>query len=535
MPPRKDLGAILVDEDVLAAKDLERVVRGKDARRPLWAALVDAELATTEQIFRALSARFGVPIVSEERLAEAQPPEVLKRAISRGEAIVAGLLPIDLSPDGQRATVVMVDPSDEQTLADFLTRAQVPEGRALLARRDAIVRTIERTWAETTAVVTPLPPARRRFGPSKSAPQAVTTIGPAPSTPPFGSPPVQAVGDEDVTGTVKLDPSLQAEISRLPPRLTQADALTPLPQRRPKRPTPQPPPEPTRATPPEPTRPAPRDGGESPSEALRAEERLTRALVETVEALAGELEARIVGGSGAGAEMARLSRRVARQLGLGRRVAEEIGVAAHLFVLDRALRQVEGSGSAGVFAELGWSAAGDEGLLPVLRALTAASSGFGRAAGAPPATMPIGARIIGAVADYQELGAAATAMPDLDTVSQLLRASPAGAQVVDALLRVLESDRGDKTPATPTTLPATSMLKDKPPALPPKDKPPTLPPKDKPPALPVAKDKPIPMPTPAPRTVARDDSDADDEPPTPPPQISDSDKTQRKPIPRKEG
>jgi len=76
--------------------------------------------------------------------------------------------------------------------------------------------------------------------------------------------------------------------------------------------------------------------------------------------------------------------------------------------------------------------------------------------------MPMGARIIGAVADYQELGAAATAGPDLDTVSQLLRASPAGAQVVDALLRVLESDRGDKTPATPTTLPATSMLRDEP-------------------------------------------------------------------------
>ena len=97
-----------------------------------------------------------------------------------------------------------------------------------------------------------------------------------------------------------------------------------------------------------------------------------------------------------------------------------------------------------------------------MRALTAASSGFGRAAaGAQAPTIPLGARIIGAVADYQELGAAATAMPDLDTVSQLLRASPAGAQVVDALLRVLESDRGDKTPATPTMLPATSMLKER--------------------------------------------------------------------------
>ncbi len=232
MPPRKDLGAILVDEDVLDQKDLERVARGKEgARRPLWAILVESELATPEQIFRALSARFGVPVVSDERLAEVTPPEPLKRAISRAEALVAGMFPIDLSADGQRATVVMVDPSDEATLADFLTRAQVPEGRALLARRDAITRAVERVWGEATALVTPLPPGKRKppvVGPtSKSAPQAI-----------------QPISDDDVTGTVKLDPSLQAEISRLPARMSQADALTPLPQRRPRRPTPPPNPAP---------------------------------------------------------------------------------------------------------------------------------------------------------------------------------------------------------------------------------------------------------------------------------------------------
>ncbi|MGZ3407524.1 MAG: GspE/PulE/PilB domain-containing protein, partial [Polyangia bacterium] len=295
MPPRKDLGAILVDEDVLDAKDLERVARGKEgARRPLWAILVESELATADQIFRALSGRFGVPVVSDERLVEMTPPEALKRAISRPEALLAGLLPIDLTADGQRATVVMVDPSDEQTLAEFLTRAQVPEGRALLARREAIIRAVERVYGETTAVVTPLPPSRKKALPS--APVQV----------------VKPVTDEDITGTVKLDPSLQAEISRLPPRMSQADALTPLPQRRPRRPTPPPIGDPPRAP-----------ASETPSEALRAEERLTRALVEAVEALSSELEARVVGGSGSGAEMARLARRVARQLGLGRRVADE--------------------------------------------------------------------------------------------------------------------------------------------------------------------------------------------------------------------
>jgi hypothetical protein len=92
--------------------------------------------------------------------------------------------------------------------------------------------------------------------------------------------------------------------------------------------------------------------------------------------------------------------------------------------------------------------------VPILRALTAASAGFGRAAANQ--TPPAGARIIGAVADYLELGAATTAVPDLDTVSQLLRASAAGAQVVDALLRVLELDRGDVTPTTPTVNPPTT-------------------------------------------------------------------------------
>ncbi|MDB4965271.1 MAG: hypothetical protein JWN44_960 [Myxococcales bacterium] len=536
MALKKDLGSILVDEDVLDAKALERVVAGNTGRRPLWAALVDADVANADQIFRAMAARFGVPVVSDDRLSEVQVPESLKRALTRGEALATGLLPVDLSADGQRATVVMVDPSDERTLAEFLTRARVPEGRALLARREALMRATERCFGDATAVVTPLPPQQRRgSGPSRpptlppmTQPQppvmpsqagAFSTGGAAKAglTPPHGAQRLEA-RDDDVTGTVKLDPSLQAEIQRLPARMSQADALTPLPRPRPKRPTPHtaappipppqpPPPSPTASSHASPSSGAaadePHKSAETQSEALRAEERLTRALIESVEVLASELEARVVGGAGGGAEMARLARRVARQLGLARRAADEIGVAAQLYALDRVIRSVEGPHSADMFADLGWAAAGDGGLLQILRSLTAASSGFGRSgpAGATPA-VPIGARIIGAVADYQELGAAATAAPDLDTVSQLLRASPAGAQVVDALLRVLESDRGDKTPATPTTLPATSMLREKP--------------------------------------ESEDLSmqfDDDDDQPTPQPILTndDSEKTQRKPYPRKEG
>jgi hypothetical protein len=251
--------------------------------------------------------------------------------------------------------------------------------------------------------------------------------------------------------------------------MLQSEPLTPVPQNRPA-------PRPRKATPPPAPTPAPPaavaspaivpnttppggveawgggTAGQSPEEALRAEERFSRALVGAVEALATELEARIMGGAGQGAEMARLSRRVARQLGIGRRAADEIGVAAQLFAVDRLLRNLDGAASADLFADLGWAAAGESGLVPTLRALTAASAGFGRVTANQPS--PTGARIIGAVADYLELGAATTAIPDLDTVSQLLRASPAGAQVVDALLRVLEIDRGDVTPTSPTVTPA---------------------------------------------------------------------------------
>jgi hypothetical protein len=371
MPPRKDLGSLLVDEEVLDAKDLERVRE----RRPLWSALIDAELATAEQIFRALSARFGVPVVSDDRLGDVTVPEPLRRILPRSEALTLGILPVDLTPDGQRATVVMIDPSDEATLAELLTRAQIPEGRALLGRREALQRAIDRCLGGgDTAVVAPLPAPRRttgRFAPIKPA------IEPPPPPPPPTPPPIPAlkpVGDNDVTGTVKLDPQLQAELQKLPPRALTADPLTPLPRPRPKRPTP--PSSPSDAS--EPIKP------ETPSEALRAEERLTRALIETVEALATELE-RHLGAAGQGSEMARLARRVARQLNLGRRAADEIGVAAQLFAVDRALRAVDGAAAADVFSELGWAASGDGGLLPVLRALTAASAGFGRA----PARWPI--------------------------------------------------------------------------------------------------------------------------------------------------
>jgi len=411
MPPRKDLGSILVDENVIGQKDLDRVERErKSGGKPLWAALLDSKLTSEDELFFLLAQRFGAPVLAEEVIADTKMPasEQIRRALTRDQAAEGGILPIDIAADGSRVTVVMVDPSDEATLAAFLTRAQVPEGRAHLGRRSAIERAIDRCYG---------------VAPKASKPKPA-----------------------DVTGTVKLDPELAAEIERLPARVLKAEPLTPPPPASPndkKR---------VRSKTPQPIPPT-----ASVDEAQRlGDERFTRALIQAVEALAHELELRVGGAddpghfgrAGNASTMARMARRVARQMGVGKRAAEEIGIAAQLYALDALLQRVDrgdGSPASDLFGDLGWPAAGEGGLVPILKALTAASQGFGRPSqGAPP----LGARIISVVADYLELGAAA-GEADLDTVSQLLRASSAGAPVVDALLRVLELDKQeDRTPAT---------------------------------------------------------------------------------------
>src|SRR6185503_5599209 len=195
MPPRKDLGSILVDEKIIGAKDLERVERERQGDgRPLWAALFDARLVGEDELFFVMAQRYGAPVMAEELIAEARLPqsEVVRRALSREQAIFAGMLPIDLAPDGQRVTVVMTDPSDESSLAAFLTRAQVPEGRALLGRASVIERAIERAYAPPGKLTPPHA--------VKAMPQAVPLLR----------------KDDEPTGTVKLDPALKAEIERLP-------------------------------------------------------------------------------------------------------------------------------------------------------------------------------------------------------------------------------------------------------------------------------------------------------------------------------
>ncbi len=449
---RKDLAAILVEEKILVARDMERLERERaESGRPLWSILLDAELTTDEELFFLLAQSWSV--ATEAALEKVELPEAARRVWSRSEALLRGMLPVEI--EGPRATVIMIDPSDEDSLGDLIGRLKLTEARVLLGRRSQIERAIARVFAHGSDRT----PQDGSPSPGESTaqvkmPSLSGKIGrPQPRLRSKTEPKIQAPPNK-----VEIDPKLAEEMQRLGPRALEAEALTPMPRMRRRRvSSPGGPGAPGSAgAPAEPAKPF------TIEDALRAEERLSRALLGAVEVLSRVLEERLAAGnpdesgrtapSLVGAEMARLSRRVARKLGLDRRSADEIGAAAYLFAVDRKLRQVE-SRAADWFGELGWAAANEDGLLSVLRSLTANTAGFSRTGTAPP----LGARIITVIDDYLQLGAASSEVEDLGTVSQLLRTSPAGAPVVDALLRVLESERvSDPTPATTVT--ATSVL-----------------------------------------------------------------------------
>jgi hypothetical protein len=174
------------------------------------------------------------------------------------------------------------------------------------------------------------------------------------------------------------------------------------------------------------------------AKALTDERALSSALLEIVEQLGLALARRLDADAPVEvSERGRLARSVARELGLPRRTVEEIGLAAQLYALDRRLGRPGAESE--LLAELGWAAAEEGGVLSIVRALSAPAEGFER-----PREPVLGARVVGLIEEYLELGAASGGRPeglgDLGVVSQLLRASSAGVEVVDALLRVLERD-----------------------------------------------------------------------------------------------
>jgi hypothetical protein len=193
---------------------------------------------------------------------------------------------------------------------------------------------------------------------------------------------------------------------------------------------------------------------------LEAAERLERVLLQASLALGAALEAELTRSAGTPAtsrarDAARIAREVARELGLDRRRVALAGLVTMLAQLDGMRRARHGEHERTLFDEVatdvGWAGGGDDGLLGVVRAITAQSEGFGRQA--PTGLLQ---RVVQAVGDFFALGGVdgePVAAEGLDAVDQLLRASSAGTEVVDALMAILRRDAHELTPALATPLP----------------------------------------------------------------------------------
>lgn len=186
-------------------------------------------------------------------------------------------------------------------------------------------------------------------------------------------------------------------------------------------------------------------------------DRLERMLVQAALALGTVLEIELSRGNArhngnTAREAARLAREVARELGYDRRKVALAGISALLVQLDVVHRSRRGDEEQSLFelvsAELGWAGGGEDGLLGIARSLAAASAGYGRQQPGGPLE-----RIVQAVADFLALGGPDGEAIDLEAAEQLLRASSAGSNVVDALTRILRRDLAERTPAVATRMP----------------------------------------------------------------------------------
>lgn len=425
MPPRKDLGAALLEEHAVRADALERARREHErSGRPLWAVLLDAGLLSEEGLFLILRRRSGAQVVGEDRISSTRVPAALRPAIPSELAGEMGVLPLTIEriAEGKRVSLAMVDPLAElPRLRAALARLGVVEVHRFLLHRALLRRYLVPAYLDPPADV-PLSdqptgiitlPEHRPRGDERTerlpgrerpllSPPVQTTISRNAITQPLNQ---VALGSP----SVQVDPQLVAEIEELarapephrssahaassppPPHPPQRSGAHPAPtmiaatatgtndHRRADAPTqvsrilrPDAPTEPARSTSLRPSALSPTVPNPTPALPPAT---LAPILIQAVRSLADELEARLPQGppSPRAATLARVAERAAAALGLKEHA--EIGLLALLYGIERRLL-AEGSARPEPLPDaLGWTYILPGGLGLCLRDLQAALYG----------------------------------------------------------------------------------------------------------------------------------------------------------------
>jgi hypothetical protein len=414
--PTKKLEDILVEAGIATTKDLERARRRMSERGGrLLANLACLDSFDDVAFARGLAKAFSLPLADGEALTRVAAPRTpSRRAALRALAIERVLLPIGATRTPRAVEVAMFDPTD----ADAIDRLRAICGgvkvQVHVAPRRTLLDAIAQTYGREAAGVLSGSPAAGEDGDEdaeliddydddeKTGVEIDVSVTPAP------------VGANERTPTALLG----ARFGR-PPRELQSRET----------PTPQP--------------------------AAQRDNRLVRVLLDAVALLSDLLEDRLQARTAHGRQLALLSRLVARELGCSSALVDEIGMAAHVFGVDRALRDVsrrEGRTPPDLCADFGWAGGAPEGVVPILSALAVVADGFpapwrqARAMGDVDA--PLGAQIIAAVSEYLSLAEATRDGQhdhhDKATLHQLLRVTTAP-EIIEALERVLDAKKSKET------------------------------------------------------------------------------------------
>jgi hypothetical protein len=375
---------ILMAAGLATAEDLERARRRMRERGGRLLANLHALGRFDDDTFaRGLGNAFQVPVADASRLARVAAPRTpSRRAALRALAIERVLLPIGAQKEPRLVEVALFDPTDRDGIDRLRAICGGAEVRAYVAPRGALLDAIGKTYGREASGVleTPAP-----------------------------SPHVTLIHDDDdvitQTAVPVAPPSLDTDPGETPTPVPESEDLTP-PPRIPHR-----------------------------------DVRLHRVLLETVGLLSDLLEERVARRPRSGKELARYSRLVGRELGMAPATVDELGTAASLHAVERALaEEAAETGETGVQLDeaLGWSAGSPDGIGPMLRALRrfplVAADGDG---GDPP----YGAVVIAAVREFLGLAhQAPDGQPDMNTVNQLLRVTTPE-EIIEALGRVVAAER----------------------------------------------------------------------------------------------
>ncbi len=490
MAVRSQLIEILAKHAPLSAADMDHALQVQQREGlSLAEALIRESLLDEDDLFFLLSRRLRVPTFPEERLLHLTLPVELRRLVPRSFARTCTLVPLDLDQAKGCLSVVMLDPSDQDTLDRLRKISQVPTIRTYLARRSAIVSAVQAVYTDEVAF------SEKEL--KDTLPYDARSAKPAPEK--------MGVGQEP---KVELDPSLareiaalsaQAELVRLKkgegqaPRKAKpekrskptaarsrkkvpfAESVTdiyelkgrsllrddddeeltnplgvaePIRQRveeekegqgqgRSRSVTPTPPIYGMGEVTPKMTA---LDHGATPLPDIRHMEELDsllKELLSSVGILVAMLEERIDPMGESYREFGRITRLVAREMGMDEMAVSRVALAAHLYSLDIALRREVGvASSPDVRVAFTTLPSFPGGIGPSLRMLGAKVLGITEG----DSEDPLAVKLIRLVANYLDLRSeAGESAHDVETLAQLLRAGGADPLLIAGLVRVVET------------------------------------------------------------------------------------------------